>query len=836
MRAFLSHSSRDKGFVDAVASNLRPGTFELDALTFDAGILNSHAIIQALNRSDLFCLFLSEDSAAAPYVQFETLIGTELIASGKISRFLAICLDDKAFALASDNVKNFNIVRKSLDPEAAARLIQGALLSAHQLKRRTAHPFLGREPELIELETQVTNHARPESKAIYISGNAGSGRRTIAQKFYETQFPNVSRVFPAINIDVFSGLDELYRKVLSALRPNMTAVELRTRIQGFAAASSTQRPRLVAQFLNALPSANEAAFLVDNGGLLTDGGALVAEIDQIVGHLDSRPHPSVALISTRMIPKRFRRAEDDLSYVAVRSLDHQTSTRLMSKLLRDHSLTVSTDALDDLVKLADGHPFNFYRIVEECVERGVDPFLADPSEYTEWKHRYSSEYIKKINFTEAECGVLALMLTVPELDFDGIVTALPMAKADLSNALQRLGYLHVVESNEDRFTIAPSLRIAVERDRRICLPADVQNDATKKLAQSLAVRLEEGTAQVALVDAAILAALEVGNTLSGFAAAFLLPSHHVWMAKRHYDQKRWGESIRTSTEAIKGSGRLSYDGQIAAFRYLCLSAARLGEDATFSDGMHGLERISTTDWAKSNVAFLKGFNERLKGNLPVAERLFDEAYRLSPGNLSAGRELAAICLGRGNLDRAEHFAREAHNHAPNNPYNLDILIAVLIRKHGREAKHSSEIDTLFSALEADDRESGRSFYATRKAQLEHLWGNNKAALTLIEQAIRKTPRIFEPHHLKAEILLKEGNAAKALEEINLMGEIVNSRDPNERRSNFRLYRETMADYYVEVGRFDDAKAVYRDSSLFDDDEQAKGVRNVDIVQAHKAQK
>jgi hypothetical protein len=627
-------------------------------------------------------------------------------------------------------------------------------------------------------------------------------------------------------------LEELYRKVLSALRPTMSAVEFRARIQGFTAAPSTERPRLVAQLLNTLSSVNEAALLVDNGGLLTDAGVLVAEIDQVVGHLNPRPHPSVAFISNRMIPKKFKRAEDDLSYVAVKSLDRQTSSRLMGKLLRDSGINVNPGDLDDLVKLADGHPFNFYRIVEECVERGVAPFTANPSEYIEWKHRYSSEYVKRVVFSEVERSVLALMLTVPELDFDGIVTALPFQKADLSDALQRLGYLHVVESNEDRFAIAPSLRVAVERDRRVRLPSDVQNDAIKKLARSLAVRLEEGTAQVALVDTAILAALESGDTLSGFAAAFLLPSHYVWMAKRHYDQKRWGESIRASQEAIRGSDRLSYDGQIAAFRYLCLSAARLGEDATFSEGMRGLEQISTTDWAKSNVAFLKGFNARLRGNIPVAEKLFEEAYRLSPGNLSAGRELAAVCLARGHLDRAEYLAREAHSRAPNNPYNLDILIAVLIRKRGKETGNSYEIDTLLSALEADDRESGRSFYTTRKAQLEHLWGNNKEALVLIEQAIRKTSRIFEPHHLKAEILLKEGNAAKAFEEITLMGEIVNSRDPNERRSNFRLYRETLAHYYVEVGRFDDAKAVYRDLSLFDEEEQARGIREIDIVQAY----
>ncbi len=158
-----------------------------------------------------------------------------------------------------------------------------------------------------------------------------------------------------------------------------------------------------------------------------------------------------------MIPKRLRRAADDLAYLAVRTLDRETSTRLMAKLLRDQNLTAEPSVLDELVKLADGHPFNFYRIVEECKERGIGPFLANPLDYIEWKHRYSSEYIRKLNFNNAEVGILAILLTVPELDFDAIVTALPMTSADLSDALQRLGSLHVIESNEDRFTIAPNL-------------------------------------------------------------------------------------------------------------------------------------------------------------------------------------------------------------------------------------------------------------------------------------------------------------------------------------------------------------------------------------------
>jgi hypothetical protein len=103
--AFISHSSKDKGFVEGVTSLLKPGTFDLDSETFDAGLVNSKAIAVALRRSDLFCLFLSVSSVNSAYVDFETLLGIEFFARGQIERFLAICLDDEAFVQASSEVR-----------------------------------------------------------------------------------------------------------------------------------------------------------------------------------------------------------------------------------------------------------------------------------------------------------------------------------------------------------------------------------------------------------------------------------------------------------------------------------------------------------------------------------------------------------------------------------------------------------------------------------------------------------------------------------------------------------------------------------------------------------
>jgi hypothetical protein len=76
--------------------------------------------------------------------------------------------------------------------------------------------------------------------------------------------------------------------------------------------------------------------------------------------------------------------------------------------------------------------------------------------------------------------------------------------------------------------------MAVERDRRVTLPEAKRNQVLAKLADSLALRLDEGTAPIALVDSAVLSAIEVGKET--YAAVFLLPSHYILLAKRQYDQ------------------------------------------------------------------------------------------------------------------------------------------------------------------------------------------------------------------------------------------------------------------------------------------------------------
>jgi hypothetical protein len=84
--------------------------------------------------------------------------------------------------------------------------------------------------------------------------------------------------------------------------------------------------------------------------------------------------------------------------------------------------------------------------------------------------------------------------------------------------------------------------------------------------------------------------------------------------------------------------------------------------------------------------------------------------------------------------------------------------------------------------------------------------------------------------------LKEGNKLKAEEQINWMKEKVNSRDPSERRTNYRSYLVTYSHYLTEIGRLQQAKEIFDDQSVFAEKERIAAVREIEIVQSYKAER
>ena len=266
-------------------------------------------------------------------------------------------------------------------------------------------------------------------------------------------------------------------------------------------------------------------------------------------------------------------------------------------------------------------------------------------------------------------------------------------------------------------------------------------------------------------------------------AAFLLPSHYVWLARRRYDEGHPADTVRLARSALESQQRLSPAGIVEACRLLCLASARLGLAQDFDDGISILRTRVNDPWAASNLNFLLGFNARMNGNLPEAELYMREAYRFSPGNFSAARELAHICLVRGNLPDAEEFARESYTVAHDNPYIIDVLLEVLLNSiDGRKLRENEEVQNLLQKLQEVGDDENQSFYKTRRAEYEWRTGNLSEACRIADEAIAKTPNLFSPHALRAQIYLDRGNRTVALDELKTMERMIGRPRTAEKRS------------------------------------------------------
>jgi hypothetical protein len=148
---------------------------------------------------------------------------------------------------------------------AISRLIQSALMMASLQSAKTATPFVGRTKELTEIKERLIDPTAPQPKCLFVSGNAGIGRRTFARKLFGDVYPSVNPIFPEIYIEPLGGYEEIFRKVYQVIAPIATLSAYRTRVVAFSIAKPEEKANQIAQLIETLITSREAFVIHDHG-------------------------------------------------------------------------------------------------------------------------------------------------------------------------------------------------------------------------------------------------------------------------------------------------------------------------------------------------------------------------------------------------------------------------------------------------------------------------------------------------------------------------------------------------------------------------------------------
>jgi tetratricopeptide (TPR) repeat protein len=768
VKAFLSHSSKDKHFVRAVAKNLGNLQIEYDEYTFEYA-LNADAIRRALARSDLFALFLSENSVSSSFVKEEIRSTLEARAKGQIKQVLIFAIDNTTYRSLPGWLRDINIVQHMGSEKACARKIQASLISLETEITGRAETYLGREEDEKDLRKALAAAPGIAPIALHGVGHFGIGRKTFLRQTLSKLYPRDYEVFVELPLQAFEGPEELYRRLYDL--HYVSSLEQKTSdFAAFASWPQQEKVEKLADILTELSQNGEFIIIDDQNGVYTDEGYYHPYLEELIKLVLGSPKPIIGFVQSRMMPFAAREKHRGSYHRFLKTLSDESIKELLSFALKDAQIDFTQQQLEELAEFLDGHPFNVRFATKAIKSYGLASFLADPRDLVEWKLRRAEDFLRFIKLDTLECELVAAMSEYRFLPLEMFKTILEAEIAAIARSLRNLEDFCLVERRGDYFQVSAPVRDAVRRDRRF----DRDDKWKQKLAGSIAQTLQEYKNEdhvpVALLESGVLASIR-GAKVPNFVASLILPSHLLTVARSFYDKKQYKACVDFCKRAYDLQSRLTLDARVEVLRLWGLSLARTGDTVELEKILADL-RVIDTRTARRNMLFLEGFNFRLKKDFDSAEEKFIGSWNLGRDNQSVNRELASLFCKQRRYSEAEGYARSAYRIAPTNPFIIDILAEILLGKSASGLRIDySELERLLDELRIYGDAPGSSFFLIRQAQAFAREKKIPQALRAVEKAIERTPNLLSPYFIRAEILLSLNDipgVEKDLQEIDIL--------------------------------------------------------------------
>ena len=178
-------------------------------------------------------------------------------------------------------------------------------------------------------------------------------------------------------------------------------------------------------------------------------------------------------------------------------------------------------------------------------------------------------------------------------------------------------------------------------------------------------------------------------------------------------------------------GRLALEKNYAsedAHAYVVRTLAQLGRRV---EAFHHLDRYREIARPR-DVYFLRGFVERISGDLVAAQTAFEESLRRGRGGIAVHREIAHVYFLQGDTNKARRHVDLAlkNPRGKENRFLVDLQIQIAIRQRDE--------DTVRERLTVLEQIDNEGFFDHRKSTAELAFGNIREAYTGIHRAIEKT--------------------------------------------------------------------------------------------------
>ncbi len=714
MKAFLSHSSTDKEFVEAVSRELGRQFCVVDSMSFEGGVDFITSIEKGLAESKVFVLFASRKSMTSDWVSFEIEEVRNLIIKKNFSRVITylidISIDDP---LIPEWLKRAKI-RSCNSPKVVAREIKSQL---DQLLRERQHPyFIGRTLETEKIEKLISpwTGAKPPH-ALCVTGLPGIGRRTFIGKISESIL-NLRRTI-VFKIKDGDDIYDLAETIADCVEPWSTQQGFNQLVSEIRQLSESEVLARILKNLRTSVCNGELPIIFDSNGLLDGNGRIHPAVKKIVDSIESNDTAYIFIVSHRRPNDDFSKA---IPTLRLPPLNKEQTKVLISSIARKEKLEMSPDQISELGEYVCGFPPAVYFAIQHASAYGVSVMMGNKRPLVEFKNSFFTQFLSRYKFTPIQENLLSLLSCFSPLPLSVIGNTISTSSSDLSENIIPLMDLSIIEMDgSGYYSISAPVRDSIVK---------FINQPLKQIVECLVSALVDflssedlETPKVELSGVLYQAARRIGSSHAETA------HHHVSdvikLVESSYHSRDYLATINYAQQVLKAR-----ESNSKARDYLIRA---LIQEEQWKGADEELERLDKYA-PRHDIFFLRGFKCRMMGDFNGAIEWYNKSVDAGRKGAAVKRELASCYLRIDDIGTANKHISDVLESQYDNRYILDLAVQISM-KMGDEAETRSRLSQLKIVED-------RGFYLHRLSTTEARFGNMTKALNAAENAIQATEK------------------------------------------------------------------------------------------------
>lgn len=716
---------------------------------------NYEEILKGLDKSDLFVLFISNESLNSEWVQKEIFNSYEKLNKGEIQRIFPIIIDSnityKDSRIPDWMREEYNLQFISR-PKLASRRIKQRLIEISweyhpEIKQRN-NLFVGRNNEMSDFEQRFDSFDLPAPNCVFVCGLNKIGRRSFVKKaLVKSSNIEESYTFSNLSLDIDESIEDFILKLYDL------GFSENANVDNLMYKSLEEKIVIVQKLLADIKNSKETIQILDKGAIIQPTGEISDWFLRTIELIED-DYLYITVISRYRFYKAYK-LPNNIYYVNLGELNLNERIGLVKRYSALHKIDLDDEIIELFKNTLLGFPEQIFYCIDIIKSEGIKYLKENSYLIVEYNTEKVKELIKDY---ESKVDSFNLLLLLSEFDFISVefLDEFLNTKSEYVSILKEFiinGICEHIGATKEYIRLNDGIKDYISRTRSK-LPLEF-NEIIKRHTEEFIKNIQEDDYDLSEMVFTIKNSLKKGYEIPN---QYLIPSHFLKTINELYDRgKKYHQIIELSDRVLQNGNFMDSHIKNEILYMLCLSLARTGNSDRFFREVNNLN--------KEDRFYLLGFYYRLSGNIELAKENIEKFLNIRKNSVKGRRELVQIYIDIEDFNKAFVYAKEIYEYEKLNPYNILAYVRCLFKV--KPTDYKLIIEKLIEDLKLINTDISNEMYFSLKAEFISTFENDKdRALAIIDECIGRYPDNPFPLLTKIEICEKHRLG-------NLMRESVN---------------------------------------------------------------